>query len=423
MEIIKDFLLKLLKVDNLNHGEMFRVEHPFNFKEDELLIYDENKIKSYLLNSEEYNFNGIDMITEKTIEIPIASNRYRDVIRKNEKSITSLDGNINFYISNVTPTYFIHSIIELYIKEENKNIIKKSMKLFRLYKATYTKIENGDDTKEPKELLEYIIENINIKSLFIESKKVKDYKSLLSLKTTFAFEFTYKFQEKLTFYNNFEDVFFIKQKNSNNIDRSKEEHDVFSCRIYDNNLVEYYLRFINTDDLYIKYISCYHILEYYYEKVYKDDVLNEIKKIITHPDFSYNSNTQLDKVMKKVSSKIKNNKEHGQGNELESLKLVINKFCNIDEIYSKLSDEEIQFFEQNKSFSLGDKIDWKNEKGLSNLLAKRIYSIRNSLIHSKVDKGDKVSYQELKHKELLSKEIPLIRLIAENVIISNSKIN
>lgn len=421
MEIIKEILSSILKVDNLKDREIFRVTNSRFSTEDEFLIYDESKLKEYLLASDSYNLNGIDMITDSTLETAIVNNR--DITRKKDKKISSLDGNVNFCISNITPTYFIRSIRELYLKEGNKNLIRRSMKLSFLKRYTFNRIDNNEVLVEPRDLLDYITENILIKSLFIESKKVKDKKELLSLKTTFAFEYTYKFQEKFTFCNDFEEMYSIKNRNPNYIDRNKEEHDIFSCRTYNNNLIEYYLRFVNTDDLYIKYISCYHILEYHYEKVYKDDVLNEIKKIITHPDFSYKSNIQLEKVMKKVSSKIKNNKEYGQGNELESLKLVINKFCNTDEIYSKLSDDEIQFFEENKSFSLGDKIDWKNENGLSTLLAKRIYSIRNSLIHSKVDKGDKVSYQELKHKEMLSKEIPLIRLIAENVIISNSKIN
>ncbi|MBV1709685.1 MAG: hypothetical protein KMY54_07480 [Erysipelothrix sp.] len=49
----------------------------------------------------------------------------------------------------------------------------------------------------------------------------------------------------------------------------------------------------------------------------------------------------------------------------------------------------------------------------------RVYSVRNAIVHSK--EGDKLRYEPFKHDKLLSKEIALIRSIAEEIIIKSAK--
>lgn len=53
-------------------------------------------------------------------------------------------------------------------------------------------------------------------------------------------------------------------------------------------------------------------------------------------------------------------------------------------------------------------------------LAERIYSTRNSLVHSK--DGEKKKYEPFKDDKYLLKEIPLMRFIAESIISKESQV-
>ena len=49
----------------------------------------------------------------------------------------------------------------------------------------------------------------------------------------------------------------------------------------------------------------------------------------------------------------------------------------------------------------------------------RIYSVRNAIVHSK--EGEKLRYEPFKHDKELAKEVPLIRAVAEEIIINSAK--
>lgn len=49
----------------------------------------------------------------------------------------------------------------------------------------------------------------------------------------------------------------------------------------------------------------------------------------------------------------------------------------------------------------------------------RIYSTRNAIVHSKY--GERLRYEPFKHDKQLAKEIPLMRAIAEEVIINSAE--
>ena len=49
----------------------------------------------------------------------------------------------------------------------------------------------------------------------------------------------------------------------------------------------------------------------------------------------------------------------------------------------------------------------------------RIYATRNAIVHSK--HGERLRYEPFKHDKQLAKEIPLIRAIAEEIIINSAE--
>lgn len=119
-------------------------------------------------------------------------------------------------------------------------------------------------------------------------------------------------------------------------------------------------------------------------------------------------------------------------NFCENLEKTIGRFVNIeiDEIKEELNNlniNNIEVYNDKVKFCDGNKLNLHDVKDDSNYknLAKRIYKIRNALVHYKAD--DKSSrelkvYKPFKDKNELFNEIPLIRIIAEKIIINNSEI-
>jgi len=77
------------------------------------------------------------------------------------------------------------------------------------------------------------------------------------------------------------------------------------------------------------------------------------------------------------------------------------------------------------SFALDEKDDYKlflidlKNKNVFERIARRIYTIRNSIVHSKETYTSR--FRPFENEEELIKEIPLIRLIAEDIIINSGK--
>ena len=128
-----------------------------------------------------------------------------------------------------------------------------------------------------------------------------------------------------------------------------------------------------------------------------------------------------------INKRMKSDNEAGKGNELESLKYVLATFAPIDELKEKLNEINstlVQFYSEKSVSFAGNpqlKITWNNLEGVYTSLAKRIYATRNALVHSKSGQNDKL-YKPLKHKEILRKELPLIQVVAEMVIVKSGEV-
>ncbi|MFJ3418296.1 hypothetical protein ACIPN8_18270 [Streptomyces sp. NPDC086082] len=60
-----------------------------------------------------------------------------------------------------------------------------------------------------------------------------------------------------------------------------------------------------------------------------------------------------------------------------------------------------------------------DEEAARAAIAKRIYKVRNALVHAK--EGELPKYAPFAHAEEISREIPLIRFAAEQIVIKNGK--
>ena len=98
----------------------------------------------------------------------------------------------------------------------------------------------------------------------------------------------------------------------------------------------------------------------------------------------------------------------------------------IDEL-NNIDESLVSYYIHNEvSFSKGDTFDLndiQNQK-LYKKIAARIYKTRNSLVHCKSNEtrlNERGIYQPFKNNQELLKEIPLMRCIAELIIIKTAK--
>lgn len=194
-------------------------------------------------------------------------------------------------------------------------------------------------------------------------------------------------------------------------------------RKYNNILIDYYNLALSTDDPFVSFISYYHIIEYFYDEVFREQQISILREKITSPRFNYKNDEQVFNVIEQILKVNRNVKENGSGNEQQSLNYVLIKFIDdILEFKNKLDLDSLNFYQNHLvNFSHGDSIDWnKDLEKVVKSVSNRIYKTRNSLIHSKSLKKD-ITYHPYLHKDELHKEINLIKAIAESIIEKSSE--
>lgn len=244
----------------------------------------------------------------------------------------------------------------------------------------------------------------------------------------FLFNLAYNLDVAIIKVTSFEELYRVQR--FRRLRRSRTDELEPPRRRYIPELVYHYQMAISADSPVLQFLSFYHILEYFFQRVYIDDLLKMIQEEITSPYFSYKRRKDLLQLYSNIKKRIES--EHKNQSESEALVLTLKKFVDIDEIKRLLEEYDpslTDYYQNHKvEFSNGDKIDWTKEKDrILELIAQRIYATRNAIVHSKdMHKSSKGNIKKLpkyipfKHDKELQKEIPLIRFIAEQIIIRSS---
>lgn len=265
-------------------------------------------------------------------------------------------------------------------------------------------------------------------AIVIDSVLPKSREQLEKYVKSFLFNIAYNFGFVFKEVTDIDDIFppritLIKRKN----------HDVTELMApqlsYKQELVEQYYMAITSEDPFVKFVGFYHIMEYFYEDVYNEDILNNIQHIIQHPGFSAKRKKDIVKIVDLVKRKTRQSKEQFQGSELEALELTLKKFVDITELINDLVEVSPSIIEYYKTtevnFSKGDAVDLRdifNEK-LYKKLAARIYKTRNALVHSKSNESrvnERSVYRPFDNSQDLLNEIPLMKFISEAIIINSA---
>lgn len=174
---------------------------------------------------------------------------------------------------------------------------------------------------------------------------------------------------------------------------------------YDSVPIMYFNNAYSLDDIRMQYLNYYHVIEYYFIRAQNNKFIDTIKTgdYLTNPV----NHNELHKILKKYSRSTK---------ELESLKLVLQKAVDVESIKNLIrqTPERTSYFANTSNPKIAlDSTASTNE--FISKLANRIYYFRCSIAHAKGDIDDYIAIPEINDHQI-SKEILIIRYVAENVI-------
>ncbi|MDX8551778.1 hypothetical protein KHC33_04095 [Methanospirillum sp. J.3.6.1-F.2.7.3] len=272
------------------------------------------------------------------------------------------------------------------------------------------------------ELLDFLSKNFRYLSIKIESEEKKSEELLHSLVISHLFNISY--QTGMTFVP----FFSIEQlfKSYRSFSRQREKNFAPPRKIYNQNVISYYQMARTTDNPSLKFLSFYQILEYFFNAEYYQNLRNDVRMKITHPAFSFESDKSIQELILLINNQIRYGKTQKQKNEYERLKSLLNSnfndFSSLIQQLNEYDESLIEYYSKNHvSFCKGPFVDFlkSNINEICEKLSSRIYKIRNAIVHSKDD--NEYRYIPFRDDKELYKEIPLIQLISEEIIIKHSK--
>lgn len=278
------------------------------------------------------------------------------------------------------------------------------------------------------------VESTNILGLF--SEVFLKYNSLrittsnavsLDRMKTYAQSYTYSYmynkQMSMSLFNEIQYGSNLRMR----IIRAKEDKFDSPKKTYNAELLAYYNEAISSTILSHQYLSFYHILEYFYEKIFSEDQIKKAREIITDVSFSYKREKDMEKLIKAIQQKTMD--KEVSINEKGALFLLIQKHIKQDDLKTRLiernGEEFLNVLNNKVSFSDGNPIIFSEDGSqFINTLTERIYKTRNSIVHSKESFADgkkNNKYKRIKDDKELLQEIALIQVMAEIMINEDSK--
>ena len=182
-------------------------------------------------------------------------------------------------------------------------------------------------------------------------------------------------------------------------------------RTYNEEMVQYYIEAKITRVPKIQYLSFFNVLEYYADELNEDKICEQIQNIVTDPHFKQSKVKEYRKVSKIFN--VKNIFDDGQ-----ALLMLLNSYINKEKLLEFLANNP--FYTENSAYKIKETILKPEDGNLIVKVKKRIYGVRNALVHSK--EGNSVKYTPLKDDLHIKEEIPLIKFLAEQIIINSATI-
>ena len=423
---LKDLICRVFgnRQDEIDDSDLVLTIRGLHYSEPKTeFILKNDELKEIFEKVNSAQIHGLELLVEHKYEVAVEIDR--PIIHTMEFPQVSLDkeNNIEYQIGLCSVEYCVFLLITLIEKSKQQN--KRRVILPTKFRRGYPyQIDNENDEKE-LDWKDILIRNMREFSIKIITPNYSSLEKNRKRKEAYVFEFIYKTEQVVGEYADIEDILPTLEMGRRMADSVPNTIETIPRREYISDVVDYYRLAFSSADPYITYISFYHIIEYFYDEVYKRKIVADLINKITHPDFSYKDEEKVYEIATFVKNRMHMNDESGQGDELESLQYVLTEYVDIEQLKNKLNSidqDSIMFYQSNKvAFCKAPTIPWNDSEGVYNQIARRIYYTRNSLIHSKSGKN-RERYKPYKDEKELQKEIPLVRVIAEMIIINSSKI-
>lgn len=355
--------------------------------------------------------------TSREIALQFFSPLTRRIIQE-EPLIDSING-LTYSISSASVDYcmFLLDCAADHVRENGRRI--QSDMRFR----SRNTLERGISSNSQNNALELLSVVLRAYTLKVTSARPVSIKKLRDFAASFEFLVMYKQNVAFSEYTDIQDMYII---GSSMRPYQREDIDTPPQRIFNADVLDYYTLAMESRDPFSMYISFYHVIEHYFDAVFKRKLTEEMRNRMTHPDFSYKSEEKLYELAKYVKKHLNSDDDSGKGNEFESLKYVLAEYVPIDELKRRiiaLDTNATNYYQSNKvPFVTGKetKIPWADTQGVYTKLATRIYETRNALVHSKSEQAAN-QYKPYENRNDLLLEIALIRAAAELVLINSSE--
>ena len=198
--------------------------------------------------------------------------------------------------------------------------------------------------------------------------------------------------------------------------------DIINGTEIDNILLEIITVANSTADNRLSFIFYYQILEYASYYYLKSDIKSKLTTILKKPDISFNSEDYSKTIIEEFKNYFKNNDDKAK------LEMLISEHVKLKDLKIELEDN-IEYFSKAIEFEGGFKLDpiMKNElTGIEQLpentikiIKENIVSIRNSLVHLRESRENKVILPTAKNDDLLTPYLYVLRRISEIIIIES----
>ena len=359
-----------------------------------------------------------ELLDDKTFEVSVVQNSRMYFLGDDDICKSDTVNKLEYKLTNPSDAYLIHIIKQLESLSSTGNPGRAPF-WHRLRNRRFH--ISDSETLDLFDLLKRIIPRFQTLSIHSETPKTKSEFETL----TYSFLFNLSYNTDLSYLPSsfIEDL--TRTIRIGRIRRARVEEIETPKRKYENDLILFYQKGISSESVDLQYLSFYHILEHFFEKIYNDELIKSIKGELTKPSFSYKRNKDVSELIKVIQDKLKYKNEEFQINEPEALRLVLERFIpDLDEVKVAIDSYDSALLDYYKSneveFSKGNRVNFEEERDkVLKGLRERIYKTRNSIVHSK--ETDRERYLPFKHDKILQKEIILMRIIAEKIIIESSR--
>lgn len=420
---ILDFFKKLLSDNIVEHDNHFI----FNFSHRELsynFMLEKEKLEEIVLKLRRmskkdqtilYDANSCEVLVhEESRNFMLMLMR-----RRNEGlSFEDSDNGIKYELSTPSPEYLVFIIMQLETLQLSDHFYRPSMPSSQLQR--YLEREDQEEISIFDFLSFYIF---RFQTLKIRSSIDRKIEQLTDLATSFCFHLSYNvnltiiIQRSLDDYKRVGTISRFRRRRIDDLDPPR--------RLYQNNLVYSYQMAVSAESPLLEFLSYYHIAENFFESVFEDSLVENVRTRLTAPDFSYRRKKDIKALIKEITKALKFRDDNIIFNEQEALRLTLEKFVEIETLVTKLKEYDEKLLDYYKthrvSFSGGCSVNFdscQDDNLIYKELSTRIYKTRNALVHSK--ESEKSRYTPYYDDSELIQELPLLRFIAEEIILTNS---